>query len=500
MKLTTTQRDRASGVLLATAAGDSLGAAYEFGPPRGPELEVAMVGGGAFGWQPGEWTDDTSMAIAIAEVAATGADLRDEQALDALTRRWHAWSQQAKDVGVQTRSVLSQAGRQGISAQTAREESAALHQRSGRTAGNGSLMRTAPVALAYLEDELALVEAARAVSELTHFDPEAGDACVLWSCAIRHGVLTGLLDARIGLPHIPAERRDLWAARLDIAEASQPKDFTNNGWVVEALQGAWSAIATTPVPQDDPAAGVFGADHLRLALDAAVRGGGDTDTVAAIAGGLLGAVYGASAVPAQWRRVLHGWPGLRSRDLVALATRIIKADTPFSYHTDPMTPVRHPHDAGVWLGDVAALQSLPPGVDAVVSLCRVNDENVPVGIEQIDVRLIDVVDPKENPHLDFVLADTVRLIEQLRAEGRTVLLHCVAAHSRTPTVAALYGARRSGITIDQALTDITEVLPEAWPNPEFRQALRRLHPSHKGSWSGRVAALWNTLRCRNRGR
>ena len=76
MTLTTAQLDRAVGVLLGTAAGDALGAAYEFGPPRGPELEVAMVGGGSFGWEPGEWTDDTSMAIAIAEVAATGADLR----------------------------------------------------------------------------------------------------------------------------------------------------------------------------------------------------------------------------------------------------------------------------------------------------------------------------------------------------------------------------------------------------------------------------------------
>ena len=73
MTLTTAQLDRACGVLLGTAAGDALGAAYEFGPPRGPELEVAMVGGGSFGWEPGEWTDDTSMAIAIAEVAATGA-------------------------------------------------------------------------------------------------------------------------------------------------------------------------------------------------------------------------------------------------------------------------------------------------------------------------------------------------------------------------------------------------------------------------------------------
>ena len=192
--------------------------------------------------------------------------------------------------------------------------------------------------------------------------------------------------------------------------------------------------------------GCFRVDHLRLALDAAVRGGNDTDTVAAIAGGLLGAAYGASAVPADWRRVLHGWPGLVTRDLVALATRIVKADKPFSYQRRPYDPVRHPHDEGVWLADVATLRTLPPGVDAVVSLCRVNDDDLPVGVEQIDIRLIDIVDPDANPNLDFVLTDTVRLIEQLRNEGRMVLLHCVACQSRTPTVAALYGARRQGIS------------------------------------------------------
>ena len=476
MKWTTAQLDRSCGVLLGTAAGDALGAAYEFGPPRGPDLDVAMVGGGSFDWEPGEWTDDTSMAIAIAEVAATGADLRQEETLDAIVKRWYEWSLNAKDVGVQTRSVLNRAGRQGISAQTAREESAALHQRSGRTAGNGSLMRTAPVALAYLDNEAALVEAARAVSDLTHYDPEAGDACVLWCLAIRHAVLTGVLDARIGLQHIPIERRDLWATRLDVAEASHPSDFKNNGWVVEALQGAWAAIATTPVPQNDPAKGVFCADHLRLALDAAVRGGGDTDTVAAIAGGLLGAAYGASAVPAEWRRLLHGWPGVRTRDLVALATRIVKADKPFSYDIDPMAAVRHPHDDGVWLGDVGTLRGLPPGVDTVVSLCRVNDDDLPVGVEQIDVRLIDIEGQDANPNLDFVLTDTVRLIEQLRNEGRTVLLHCVACQSRTPTVAALYGARRQGTSGLVALQDITEVVSDAWPNSGFRKAIERLAP------------------------
>jgi ADP-ribosylglycohydrolase len=64
MDFTNAQMDRAEGVLLGTAAGDALGAPYEFQTARGPEQEVAMIGGGAFGWEPGEWTDDTSMAIA----------------------------------------------------------------------------------------------------------------------------------------------------------------------------------------------------------------------------------------------------------------------------------------------------------------------------------------------------------------------------------------------------------------------------------------------------
>ena len=202
MDLTAAQRDRACGALLGTAAGDALGAGYEFGLPLAPDAPVDMIVAGS-NLKPGEWTDDTSMAIAIAEIAATGTDLRDQQALDYIVERWHWWAKTAKDVGLQTRSVLSAAARRGISAQTAREESAALHKRTGRTAGNGSLMRTAPVALAYLDDEAALVEAARAISELTHHDPDAGDACVLWCTAIRHAILTGELEARMAWPTFP---------------------------------------------------------------------------------------------------------------------------------------------------------------------------------------------------------------------------------------------------------------------------------------------------------
>lgn len=318
MYLTTAQLDRACGVLLATAAGDALGAGYEFGPPLPPGAPVEMTGGGSLGWAPGEWTDDTSMALVIAETAATGADLRTAPAQDAIIARWADWAKGARDVGIQTGDILG-AVRHGTAAE-ALAASRELHERTGHTAGNGSLMRTAPVALAFLGDPDGLTEAAAALSTLTHYDPEAGEACVLWCHAIRHAVLTGTLDARAGLDRLPASSRARWAERLSAAEHAQPQDFTRNGWVVEALQAAWCAIATTPVPEDDPAAGEFRAGHLRLALENAVRGGRDADTVAAIAGGLLGGAYGASTVPARWRLALHGWPGLRANNLITLAT------------------------------------------------------------------------------------------------------------------------------------------------------------------------------------
>jgi ADP-ribosylglycohydrolase len=312
--LTAEQYDRAQGVLLGTAAGDALGAGYEFGPPLADDMPVAMNGGGPFGWAPGEWTDDTSMALAIAEVAASGYGLREPAAQDAIVARWTAWAADAADVGNQTSHVLEAVRRgEGDAAMLARTAARRLHEATGRSAGNGSLMRTAPVALAYLGDPGELAAAAAELSALTHYDAEAGEACVLWSHAIWHAVLTGELDAEAGLRELTGARRDVWAARLGEAERSKARDFEQNGWVVHALQAAWSAIA---------AAGASPA-RLRLALEGAVRGGRDTDTVAAIAGGLIGAACGASAVPPHWRDAVHGWPGLRAAGLAELTAAII---------------------------------------------------------------------------------------------------------------------------------------------------------------------------------
>jgi protein-tyrosine phosphatase len=351
-------------------------------------------------------------------------------------------------------------------------------------------MRTAPVALAYLQDDKALVEAATALSALTHADPEAGEACVLWCFAIRIAVLEGTFDGLAqGLEHLPAARRSVWAGRLREAESRPPSAFEHNGWVVEALQGAWSAISRTAVPQLDRDR-TFPADHLRLALEAAVRGGRDTDTVAAIAGALLGARWGASAVPSAWRRRLHGWPGSRAHDLVRLAILSAQGGLPdragwpsgarvdYSRWPGRRVLARHPHDPHVWLSGVGALDHLPDGVDAVVSLCRLGVEEVPArGVEagdHVEVWLVDDIHADQNPNLGFVLREAVDAVAALRAEGKTVLLHCVQAQSRTPTVAALYGARVTGKSPIECLADLKRALPGAVPNPTLLAVLQRL--------------------------
>ena len=310
--------DRAVGAILGMACGDALGAPYEFGPPLGDDAIVAMGGGGAFAWEPGEWTDDTSMAVPILRAVAEGRDPLDESAQDGIVAEWVAWGNAAPDVGQQTAAVLT--GLQPTAA-AARVAAKAVHEARGKSGGNGSLMRTSPVALAYLGDDHPerVARAARALSDLTHFDSAAGDACVIWSVAIWDAVREGRVTLSHGLDALPSESRDRWAALVEDAEHRAPRDFTHNGWVVEAFQAAWSAITGAGVACNaEPTAA-----QARDAIERAVRGGRDADTVAAITGSLGGAAVGAEALPAEWRDVLHGWPGLGSEWLASLATRAV---------------------------------------------------------------------------------------------------------------------------------------------------------------------------------
>lgn len=471
MKLHAKQLDRAVGVLLASAAGDALGVPYEYGS-RALAGEPQQLGGGLGGIAPGQWSDDTEMACAIATVAATGADLRSPAALDEIAAEFLRWyDADPPDMGKQTRAVLSATTPGPDLGARMTAVAAELHARTGRTAGNGSLMRTGPVALAHLGDRDAIVDAARAVSALTHTDPMAGDACALWCLAIDSAIATGKLDIRAGLDRVDPQ----WVALIDAAEAGIPSDFArNNTWVVSALQAAWSALSRT--------------NTLRDALIEAVRAGGDTDTVAAITGSLGGARYGGSAVPFEWRRRLHGWPGLRARGLVSLAVLTVNGGRPDSAgwpigETVPSNAgastvtYPHPDDDGVLLGAVGALR---PGVaDAVVSLCRLGANEVPLldvpPEDHIEVWIVDKDD--SNNDIPGAFRDAADAVRTLRAEGKTVLLHCVHAQSRTPLVAAVYGALLKGTPLPEALDRVVAALPSAMPRPSLLAELRSMELS-----------------------
>ena len=294
--------DRAVGAVLASATGDALGAGYEF-LPQDPDQEIAMIGGGPFAhkWAKGEWTDDTQMAVAILDVIATGST--DLEEIGANFLAWHASN--PYDMGNQTRSVLSTADYP--------EELTAIAtayvDANEKSAGNGGLMRTAPVALADLDDRVEIAQLAESIASLTHAHPDSVAACVLWSLAIQEAITTAEPDQvfdweaaiRNGLEHVAEDRQEKWDALITEAVIGPPAVFKEkNGWVVKAFQAALSAIVNTVEPEEQPA------DHLRDALIAAVRIGNDTDTVAAIAGGLLGARWGKAAIPEEWLNLVHG--------------------------------------------------------------------------------------------------------------------------------------------------------------------------------------------------
>jgi ADP-ribosylglycohydrolase len=269
-----------------------------------------MIGGGLGPYEPGEWSDDTQMASCIALVTADGGNLNTDEGLDAVAARfleWREWG--ASDIGNLTRDVLDGVtpGPDLALRMTEVSRSFAL----GDRAGNGALMRTGVVGLVSVYDREYGAEAAANAASLTHAHVLCVESSVLWSEAVRVAVLMAKLDVRGGLDLLPEESAHRWEAWIDEAESSNPNSFSPNGWTVSAFQAAWSSIHATRH--------LDGAAHLEAALQTAVAIGDDTDTVAAIAGALLGARYGASAIPARWADAVHGWPGLRADDLRRLA-------------------------------------------------------------------------------------------------------------------------------------------------------------------------------------
>ena len=300
----------------------------------------------------------------------------------------------------------------------------------------------------------------------THFDPEAGDACVLWSAAIRHAVLTAELDAQLALRHISPDRRQLCT---DVAESRGPRTSpTTAGWSPRyrppgARLPRHRCLTTTT------SAGSSSAPIATAALHAAVRAGDDTDTVAASPAAVGHCVW-ASAVPLSGGVTPLDGSGIRCRDLVTLKRSDRRHGRPdtfdFSYaDSSADTLVTPPHDEGVVLGGIGRFAWAPESV-RWFRYRRLADDDIHVpDIPQVEARLIDRVEVDENPHPILFCWRQSRAVEAVSGRGsRTVLWHCVGAYSRTPTVAALYGARRRASASRQALCDVQAALPGSNPN------------------------------------
>jgi ADP-ribosylglycohydrolase len=260
-----------------------------------------MCGGG--GWDPGEATDDTQMAVLVAEslLECGGLDLPD------VFRRFQRWAAaEPKDIGLQTEAVLSGGDPWDLAA--------ALHfQTSQRAAGNGALMRAAPSAVHFAPlGRDATMDAARRLAALTHGDRAAWEGTAVFHELVRAALagddpVAAVPDA---LHALHPDHRDRYATVL--APDWHPDLATEfNGAVWPCLGSAVWALRTTTGYEE--------------AVRAAIDLGGDTDTVAAVTGGLAGAVYGVDAVPARWTEALHvplpgfGQRVLRTADLADLA-------------------------------------------------------------------------------------------------------------------------------------------------------------------------------------
>jgi ADP-ribosylglycohydrolase len=452
-----------------------------------------MRGQGAFA--PGEWTDDSAQMVALGMATAQGLDLRTEEGQDTVAANlldWYYSPARLKDIGIHTAAVMRQVATitgPGL-AERFRETAATKEANSPRSSGgNGALMRTAPIAMAYLDDPAGLVQAAMDVAVLTHADDASASACAVWCLAIREALIIERIESldefaasvNAAVAAYMPDEAATWNDILADVYGRDPRDFTaGNGYSVTTLKAAWAAVTSTPVPSSP-------ARHFALALEEAVRGGGDADTVACVAGALLGAMWGLSAIPTDWRRRIFGWPAMTDRDLVRLALNSYSgtrspsswpnvASMDYSSWSGVDAVAIHPHDDGVLLGgfDLATGRiPAPIRIDAVVSLCRMGSEDLEhwglPATSRVEVRIID--EPGSNAYAEHTLTDAAATVAALRAEGKNVLLHCVASQSRTPTVAALYARDHLGIDADIALEKVCAALPAAHPNHEFRSII-----------------------------
>ena len=275
-------RARFRGCLMGLAVGDAVGTTLEFRAPGTFTPISDMVGGGPFGLAPGQWTDDTSMALCLATslVERGGFDPHDQM------QRYLRWYREGYlsstgrcfDIGTTVRAALLRYEQSGDPMAGSDDP---------LTAGNGGLMRLAPVAMAWALQAPETSHFAAEATRTTHGAEEALDASRLFATQLRHAlngedkhiILVGH-RARVSAPAI------VEIAKGDVA-SWEAGHIRGSGYVVDSLRAALWCFATT--------------DSFEQAVLKAANLGDDADTTAAICGQLAGAYYGVQGIPAAWR-------------------------------------------------------------------------------------------------------------------------------------------------------------------------------------------------------
>ncbi len=305
--------ERFRGTLIGLAVGDALGVTLEFASPGSFRPLEDMVGGGPFNLEPGEWTDDTSMALCLAEslIECRGFDPMDQM------KRYLRWFREGHlsskgfcfDIGNTVRSALLSFERTGEPFSGPVDAS---------TAGNGSLMRLAPAALFYAGMPGEAIEKAALSSQTTHGARTAVDACRYYAGLIV-GAINGVAkNELLGELYSPLpglwEKAPLAGEVEEVARGSfkrrNPPQIRGSGYVVQSLEAALWAF--------------YHSSSFREGCLLAVNLGEDADTTGAVFGQLAGAFYGEGGIPVGWKEKL-AWSGLigsYAEKLQALSTRI----------------------------------------------------------------------------------------------------------------------------------------------------------------------------------
>jgi ADP-ribosyl-[dinitrogen reductase] hydrolase len=307
-------RGRARGCAVGAAVGDAVGMPLEFGSRRPPDRMVREMRSGRL--PAGTFTDDTEMALALAEglLALALRGLAHEPLdLPDLAERFVAWYEAGpEDIGYQTRLVLHEISRGAEWDQASK----VIYRAYPDSAGNGSVMRCWPVALARWDDLDRLLADSRRQSEVTHRHPECVAACAFVNATI-YELLQGTACSKAVEHAVDAvDMPEPLRAAIRSAPDKTREELPNSGWVRHTTESAVWGLLTT---------GSFEEAIVQVA-----NLGGDADSAAAVAGALAGAAYGLDAIPPEWQEKLKGSYPLESKTtwntarLVDLADRLVE--------------------------------------------------------------------------------------------------------------------------------------------------------------------------------